>query len=119
MDQVSGCQVEIQGFTSNEKRAQRKLELMIDNLRHRKDHPHHSQEAEHEILNEMDEAKKRFDEELAAMGQQERLHGDALNEFIELSYFQYTYGQENWEEQKKEAKGGQGGETRGCTTTPR
>ena len=41
MDQVSGCQAEIQGFTSNVKRAQRKLEHMIGNLCHAKDHPHH------------------------------------------------------------------------------
>ena len=67
MEQVGGCQAEIQGFTSNAKKAQRKLEQMKCNLHHKKDHPHHNQEAEHEIPNEMDEARKRFDEDLEAM----------------------------------------------------
>ena len=60
---------------------------MIYNLGHVKDHPHHNREAEHEILNEMDDTKKRIDEELAAMEHQEGLHRDDLNESTELLSF--------------------------------
>ena len=79
--------MEINGFTRNAKRAQRKLEQMIGNLHHMKDHPHHNREVEHKILNEMDEARKRFNKELVAMDQQEGLHRDALNESTELLSF--------------------------------
>ena len=55
---------------SNAKRAQKKPEKMIGNLGHKKDHLHHNQEAEHEILSEIYEAKKVFNEDLEDMEQQ-------------------------------------------------
>ena len=60
---------------------------------------------EHEILNEMDETKKRFDKDLEAMEHQERQHEVDLNEYTELLSFcrsGNTDRQDNREEQKKE-----------------
>ena len=72
MEQVNRCQAEMQGFTINAKNSKRKLEQMIGNIRHKKDQPHHNLEMEHEIMDEMDEVKKRFDEKLEAMEQHTR-----------------------------------------------
>ena len=112
MDQVGGCQAEIQGFTNNAKKAQRRLELMIGNLHHGEDHPPHNQEAEHEILNEIDEAKQRF---VMEMDQNEGLHGDALNESAEIFSFRrsgYSDRHENWEGIDKDEEEKKQGELR-------
>ena len=65
----------MQRFTRNAKNAQRKIEQMIGNLRHEKAQRYCDLEMEHEIMDEIDEAKKRWDEELEeldALEQQRR-----------------------------------------------
>ena len=60
---------------------------MIGNHCCEKDHLHHNREAEYEILNEMDEGKKRFDEGLEAMEQQAQQYGEDQNESTQLLPF--------------------------------
>ena len=60
---------------------------MRGNLCHEQDHPHHNQKTEHEILDEMGEVKERFNDDLEAMEQQARQHGEDQNEYIELISF--------------------------------
>ena len=105
MDQVGGCQAKIQGFTNNTKKAQKTFKLMIGNIRHRKDHLYQNQEEEREILNRLDEAKQKFDEDLVEMEQREGLHCGAPTKLTELFPFRrvrHIYRYKNWEGGSKE-----------------
>jgi len=105
MEQVGGCQAEIQGFTINAKNAQRKIEQMIGNLHHEKAQQHRDLETEHEITEEIDEAKKRWYEELEAMEHHRGQHGEDQNESTELVPFSCsgnTDRRENGGDHKKE-----------------
>ena len=87
MEQVGGCQAEIQGFTINAKNAQRKIEQMIDSLCQEKTQQNGDLEMEHESMDELDEVKKRWDkkiEELDVLEPQKRQHGKDQNKSTEL-----------------------------------
>ena len=88
LEQVGGCQAEIQGFKNNAeeaqktaKEAQRTLVELIDNLHRAKELPQCNGDEGSEILDRMDEAKRILDEEVGEMEEdQERQHREHLDE---------------------------------------
>ena len=87
IEQVGGCQAEIQRFTRNAQNAQRRLEQMIESLRQETTQQNGEYAAENEIMGEMDEARRIWDEEveeLDVLEQRRRQQGEDQNESTEL-----------------------------------
>ena len=111
LEQVGGCQAEIEGFKSNAEEAQktaqeahRLLVKLISNLHRAQEQPHNHEEEGRAMMERMDEARRVFDVVVEEMDEdQERKHRESLNESTEMLPFYGLAKINGAEEQKMES----------------
>ena len=108
IEQVGGCHVEIQRFTRNAQNAKKRTEQMIESLRQETTQQNGDYAAEKEIMGEMNDARRTWDEEveeLEVLKQQRRQQVEDQNKSTELVSFRHLG------ENQGGSDGGRGGST--------